>query len=190
MANTTRKTTSRAKTIAAASLRIESAALDSLHADSRNARSHDKRNIKTIAASLKRFGQQKPLVVGASNQVIAGNGTLQAAKSLGWKSIEIIRTTLEGAEALAYAIADNRSAELADWDRDILADLLKDEEIGEVGFTAKEIDKLLRDNDPADDDSDMQDEFRILITCDDEAQQTELLERLSGEGVECKALVG
>src|SRR5690554_4033428 len=92
---------------------IERSPIGDLTADPANVRKHSTRNLEAIKASLKRFGQQKPIVVDGNGVVIAGNGTLEAARSLGWTHIEIVRTELTGSEAVAFAIADNRTAELA-----------------------------------------------------------------------------
>lgn len=113
--------------------------IESLHCDPANVRKHDKKNLSAIAGSLKSFGQQKPIVVDGNNVVIAGNGTLEAAKSLGWHEIDCVRTEMTGAEAIAFALADNRTAELAFWDMDELqlqlGALFTDEfDIGEIGF--------------------------------------------------------
>jgi hypothetical protein len=122
-----------------------------LSQDPANARKHDEKNIDSIIASLRRFGQQKPIVIDASNVVRAGNGTLEAAKRLGWDSIECVKTSLKGSDAIAYAIADNRTAELAEWDSDILAaqlsGLLTDDEAlaNAAGFSAEEIEAMLSD---------------------------------------------
>ena len=130
-------------------MKTETVAIDSISLDPANVRRHPDRNIQTIVASLKRFGQQKPIVVTKEGIVIAGNGTLQAARHLGWKQIEIVRTGLTGSDATAYAIADNRTAELAEWDDDALAQTLaalqiEDEKLAlDTGFDAKEIDALL-----------------------------------------------
>ncbi len=120
-----------------------------LHFDPKNTRKHDKRNIIAIKASLSRFGQQKPIVVDCNNVVVAGNGTLAAAIELGWDEIQIHKTELEGNEAIAYAIADNRTGELATWDEDALAQTLaslqNDESVDELatGFTAKAVEDLI-----------------------------------------------
>ena len=96
---------------------IETIAIDAIHADPDNVRIHSDRNLDAIKASLRRFGQQKPIVVDENlNIVRTGNGTLEAARALDWPTIEITRTTLKDFEAIAYAIADNRAAELAEWD--------------------------------------------------------------------------
>ena len=101
-------------------MNVEEIPIAELDLDPANVRQHDEKNLAAIKSSLRRFGQQKPIVVDPKGIVIAGNGTLTAARALGWDRIRIIRTQLEGSEATAYAIADNRTAELATWDDDAL----------------------------------------------------------------------
>jgi DNA modification methylase len=109
-----------------------------------------------VIASFRRFGQQIPLVVDKSNVVRVGNCRLEAAKQLGWDTIQIVRTDLTSSEAIAYAIADNRTAELAEWDDDVLAAqlnglLAEDEELlASAGFTDEELEELLGDIDGVD----------------------------------------
>lgn len=96
--------------------------IESLHCDPRNARRHGKRDLETIAASLDLHGQQKPIVVMRDGKVIAGNGTLEAARTLGWDRLACVTYDDEdAAKAAAFAIVDNRSAELSEWDTDALA---------------------------------------------------------------------
>ena len=107
-------------------MKLETVPCDTLSFDPANLRKHGKKNLDAIKASLRRFGQQKPIVVDAKGIVLAGNGTLAAAQELGWKEIKIVRTDLAGTQATAFGIADNRSAELAEWDEklgDVLASL-------------------------------------------------------------------
>jgi len=130
-------------------MKTELVKIDALVFDPANARKHGEKNLAAIKSSLQRFGQQKPIVVDANGVVRAGNGTLAAAKALGWKEIAIVRSPLSGSEATAYAIADNRTSELAEWDDDVLSQTLaalqiEDEELALAsGFDAKEIDALL-----------------------------------------------
>ena len=130
-------------------MKVESIKIASLAADPKNARKHDRRNLDTIKASLVRFGQQKPIVIDGAGQVVAGNGTLAVAAELGWDKIEAVRTALIGREAIAFAVADNRTAELAEWDEDILAETLavlqNDDDIDETatGFSLDEIAELI-----------------------------------------------
>ena len=132
-------------------MKIKKETIEDLIADGANARTHNERNLKAIAASLQRFGQQKPIVVDAAGVVRAGNGTLQAAISLGWKEIATVRTTLENAEAVAYAIADNRTAELAEWDTEVLAqslDILDADLLTATGYSDAELAEILKTLEP------------------------------------------
>ncbi len=120
-------------------MQTETVEITTLKYDPKNARKHDKKNLEAIKGSLTRFGQQKAIVVDKNNNVIAGNGTLAGATALGWKTISVHRTELEGDEATAYALADNRSAELATWDMAVLTETLRALDIAnfpiaEIGF--------------------------------------------------------
>lgn len=130
-------------------MNVERVPLESLHFDPANARRHNPQNLKSIEASLVRFGQQKPIVVDKSGVVRAGNGTLAAAKSLGWKEIDIVTSELVGADMTAFAIADNRTAELAEWDQEVLAASLQsleedDVPASDLGFTSNDMVELFK----------------------------------------------
>ena len=130
-------------------MHIEDRSVQDLTQDPNNARGHDAKNVEAIVQSLEAFGQQKPIIIDKEGKVIAGNGTLQAAKQLGWKSIKAVVTRLEGANQSAYAIADNRTAELAHWNDEQLAETLaaleNDDSIDAAitGFSSKDIDKMI-----------------------------------------------
>jgi len=121
---------------------IETVLIDDLDLDPRNARKHDSKNLKAIADSLEQFGQRKPIVVWGKT-VVAGNGTMAAARSLGWTEITVARVPDDWSadQVKAYALADNRSAELAEWDEQVLTEQLKELELAEwdletLGFDA------------------------------------------------------
>jgi site-specific DNA-methyltransferase (adenine-specific) len=101
---------------------IENKEISSLILDPNNARKHSERNLKAITASLDKFGQRKPIVIAADGTVLAGNGTILAATQLGWKTVDAVVAPAEWDETMlkAYALADNRTAELAEWDEDVL----------------------------------------------------------------------
>jgi hypothetical protein len=130
---------------------IQRVDIGSIVPDPANVRLHDERNIDAIKASLARFGQQHPLIVDQDNVIRAGNGRYQAMKALGWKHVDIVRTHLKGAEATAFAIADNRTAELATWDDAALMQQLKaiaaeDETLRDAaGYDAKELEAMAQD---------------------------------------------
>lgn len=104
-------------------MKIRLVSISSLTPDPDNARLHSDRNLETIKASLREFGQRRPIVIDSTGRVLAGNGTFEAAKRLGWTQVEVVtippKWTPE--QAKAYALADNRTAELATWDGEILA---------------------------------------------------------------------
>lgn len=108
-------------------LNIEVVAVSDLVQDPENARKHSERNMEAIVNSYKEFGQRKPIIVTQDGVVVAGNGQLLAARQLGFLTMEIVRTPKEWTEAQikAFAIADNRTAELAEWNGEaLLANLL------------------------------------------------------------------
>lgn len=123
-------------------MKQETVKVTTLTSDPNNVRKHSTRNIEAVKASLTKFGQQKPIVVMGDGTVIAGNATLEAARLLGWESIVIVRTTLMGEEATAFAIADNRTAEMAMWDADALSLVAQELDLSAF-FNAGEIDALL-----------------------------------------------
>lgn len=126
-------------------MKIESVAVEALTFDPNNARKHDGKNIEAIAGSLDLFGQRKPIVVTGENVVVAGNGTLEAAKSLGWEMIDVVRVPDDWSanQVKAFALADNRTAELAVWDEQVMASQLLELEsagfvLADFGFEAVE----------------------------------------------------
>ena len=173
-------------------MNVETVAIDSLKLDPKNARKHSKKNLDAIANSLKQFGQRKPIVVH-NGVVIAGNGTLEAARSLGWSQIAIVRTPedWDADTAKAFALADNRSAELAEWnDQVVLEQLL---ELSDAGFILEDLGfktpKLDDDENLITDNIELDERYEVVIECGDEFEQQALLLRLSNEGLKVKAIV-
>jgi site-specific DNA-methyltransferase (adenine-specific) len=129
-------------------MKLTTTKITELSLDPSNVRKHSRRNLDAIKASLRKFGQQKPIVVDAKGIVLAGNGTLTAAQELGWTEIQIVRTELAGVEATMFAIADNRTAELAEWEEDKLSQVLQSLKVEDAdllaatGYDAAEVDKM------------------------------------------------
>lgn len=132
----------------AAALRPLLAPVAALRTDDRNARRHDDRSVAAIATSLRSFGQLKPVVVDGAGVVVAGNGTLEAARREGWTHLAVVAADALTADQLrAFAIADNRTAELSEWDFESLATTLKGlpgDLLPVVGFSDFELAPLLR----------------------------------------------
>lgn len=125
-------------------MNIERLKISELNLDPNNARKHDEANLKAIEGSLRQFGQRKPIVVTAKGIVVAGNGTVTAAKRLGWTEIEAVRTPADWTpdQIKAFALADNRTAELAQWEPVTLDAQLEDLQIAgfdieSIGFKVK-----------------------------------------------------
>lgn len=107
-------------------LTIERVPIDSVVPDPDNARLHSDSQLDDLKASLNRFGQLPTIFVSAENIIIKGNGTWEAAKRAGFTEVDVIRVPFKGAEARAYAIADNRLGETSEWDLDRLNAQLKE----------------------------------------------------------------
>lgn len=123
-----------------------------LNPDPDNARKHSQRSLQAIVASLRQFGQRKPIVVRKDGMVvIAGNGTLEAAKMLEWTHLAAVVVDVSENDAKAFAIADNRTAELSEWEEGVLkatlVSLTGEKNDGSLdplslGFTDKEFNDL------------------------------------------------
>ena len=129
------------------------AVLADLKPDPKNARRHDDRNMRAITDSLTRFGQVEPLVVQASSgRVVGGNGRLEAMKALGWTHADVVEVALTDDEAIALAVALNRSGELATWDIGQLEKNLKslrgELDLTLLGFDDGELRRLLKADQP------------------------------------------
>ncbi|MAS43292.1 MAG: DNA methylase [Rhodobacteraceae bacterium] len=133
-------------------LRIEHRALDALIPYARNARTHSEDQVALIAGSIREFGFNNPVLVDGANGVIAGHGRLLAARKLGLTSVPVIELAhLSEAQKRAYVLADNKLAERAGWDGEMLA--LEAGDLGalgvdlmSLGFEAAEIDALFADS--------------------------------------------
>lgn len=128
-------------------LRDKAVDVAKLTLDPNNARLHPERNLQSIKDSLNLYGQRKPIVVRKQGMVVvAGNGTLEAAKSLGWTKVAASVQSMTDMEATGYGLADNRTAELARWNFEVVAkldQLLQEQKQGMIGWSAREI-QLLR----------------------------------------------
>lgn len=134
--------------------------ISELRPDPRNARTHSKRQVEQIAASIKTFGFTNPLLTDLDGLIIAGHGRLLAAKSVGLVDIPTISLPhLNDAQKRALRLADNKIALNSGWDVDLLkvelgelAALEVDFDLGVTGFSTGEIDVVLRSSTDPDDE--------------------------------------
>lgn len=96
--------------------------------------------VDVVAASIKEFGFKNPILIDKENVIIAGHTRLKAAKKLGLKKVPVIRVEdLTENQIKAFRIADNKTAEFAEWDIELLNIELED--IGEIFTGFDEIEK-------------------------------------------------
>ncbi len=134
--------------------------VDALIPYARNARTHSDAQVALIAGSIREFGFNNPVLVDGANGIIAGHGRVLAAQKLGLTSVPTIELShLSEAQKRAYILADNRLAEQAGWDRELLALELGDLQVleinlGDLGFAAADLDALLglNQSDPREDE--------------------------------------
>lgn len=174
---------------------IELLALDALTPYDKNARLHTRVQIEKIAKSIAAFGFNNPILIDSDQGIIAGHGRLEAAKFLGLESVPVIRLDhLSDKERRAYILADNRLADLSQWDEELLgqevAELQEAElDLDAMGWTEDELEALiagLDDTEPTDDElSSISDEsepetksFRFEFDVTDHAELSEMLDTL------------
>ncbi len=134
----------------ASALQIAYLTPERLRPSPNNARTHSKKQLKQIARSIERFGFVNPVLISDDFEIIAGHGRVKAAKILGLRKVPTVRlSNLSPADRRAYVITDNRLAELAGWDRELLATELQGllelqfDDIELTGFSLGDIDLLL-----------------------------------------------
>lgn len=130
-------------------MNMELTAVRALRPYPRNARTHSNKQVRQIANSIGKFGFCNPVLIDDDKQIIAGHGRVEAAKLLGIHAVPTIRLShLSEADKRAYILADNKLAEKAGWDREILALELQglidlDFDVDLTGFEAPEVDIIL-----------------------------------------------
>lgn len=123
--------------------------VDALTPYDKNARTHSRGQLKQIAASIKEFGFTSPIIIDENKMILAGHGRYAAAKDMRLETVPCIMLEhLTAEQKRAYIIADNRIAENAGWNRELLAlemtELdIADFDLGVLGFSDKELEKLL-----------------------------------------------
>ena len=127
-------------------MKVEEVRIDEISNHERNPKIHSEHQIQLIQKSIERFGFTNPVILDKNNRILAGHARVKAAIEKGYNTIPAIRTELTGEEADAYLLVDNRLADLAPYDRDILAEFLADlpKDLAELtGFESVQIESLL-----------------------------------------------
>lgn len=131
---------------------IETCLIETLIPYKNNARTHSNKQIEQIAKSIRRFGFTNPVLISDENEIIAGHGRVMAARELKMLEVPVLRLShLNAEERRAYILADNKLAENAGWDNELLSIELEgllemDFDIGVIGFSTTEIDLIFNEN--------------------------------------------
>lgn len=159
-----------------------------------NSRTHSQDQVNQIVSSIQAFGFTNPILISDDNMIIAGHGRFLAAEILDMEKVPCLKLSgLSDDERRAYVIADNKLADQAGWDKDLLklelGSLERAEfELGLLGFTEAELEKLMAvDEDgigeapPPDPD-----ELAVIVSCSDEAEQQAAYDLLAAHGFSCR----
>ena len=159
-----------------------------------NARTHPKKQIEELRASLRDYGQVWPILVREDGEIIAGHGRRVAAALEGMTEIKVlVARGWSEAQCRAFALLDNRIPLNAGWDATKLAmELQRVRDDGgdplKIGFRAADLKKLSLD--PPSTEPQLQGlSFSVIVRCDDEAHQGEVLRMLEDRGLTCEAMI-
>jgi len=148
--------------------------------------------MKYVAASIQEFGFKVPIVIDKNGIIVAGHTRWKAAKWLGLSEVPcIIADDLTDEQIKAFRLADNKVAEKAEWDFDLLAeelDDLFDFDMSVFGFGEDEEEAAPVPPERTDLSDSIGETFEIVITCKNELEQEEIFYKLTNEGYECRTL--
>lgn len=178
--------------IAPGSLTAEHVDIDTLRPHQQNPRNGD---IDTIAESLRVNGQYRPIVIARDGTILAGNHTYMAAMQLKWQRLSVVRLDVDATSdaALKIMLADNRTADLGNYDNGVLASLLThmadvDSLLG-TGYDTKSLTDLLSSIDaPLVDLPDHVGLPTLVVTCSDETEQERLMSEFLERGLNVKGM--
>jgi hypothetical protein len=176
-------------------MKIENRKIETIAPYFNNPRNNDSA-VSAVIMSLQEFGWQQPIVVDKDGVIVVGHTRYKAAKILRMKTVPVVVMSGKSPEQIqAYRIADNRTGELADWDKDLLDIEIQD--LSEVEFdlelTGFNLEDFgLNDNSPKKTKAKreaVEENFLVVVECKNESEQLSLLTRFQTEGIKCKALI-
>jgi ParB-like chromosome segregation protein Spo0J len=171
-------------------LKTEVLKIADLKLNDRNPRKNDNA-VPNVVKSIEAFGFNNPILIDKDNVIIAGHTRVKAAAKLEMQEVPCIRLEhLNKKQAQAYMIADNKLNELAEWDNQLLKDILNDLpetlDVEAMGFDLDEIEDLIADFKPnlPDENEELEHktDYSIHVMCQDEETQQELFIELRDRG--------
>lgn len=149
--------------------------------------------VEAVANSIREFGFKVPIIVDKDNVIVAGHTRLRAAQFLGLKDVPVIRADdLSEEQVRAFRLADNKTAELADWETDKLQQELS--EINEIdmlnfGFEPPAAETANEEGEETTTSNfEYKPQFGVIVICKDKEKQGEAYETLTSEGYDCKKI--
>jgi ParB-like chromosome segregation protein Spo0J len=181
-------------------MQIEQIKIKDLKPYEANARTHDKKQIAKVAASITEFGFTAPVLIADDLTILAGHGRVSAAKLLKMAEVPCVKLAhLNETQRRAYVLADNQLSTLAGWDYDLLN--LEMEEIKLagfdfeiIGFTDADLKTIFPDDPetdllpPPDTGDKYKEQFGVVVMCDSEKNQAETYKKLHESGYKCKVV--
>ena len=172
---------------------IEKISIDKLIPYANNARIHSDEQVAQIAASIREFGFNNPVLIAEDDTIIAGHGRVMAARKLNLSEVPCLRLShLTETQRKAYILADNKLALNAAWDIDLLKleiqDLMTEKFAVELtGFDLQELAKILDNQEDLELNEEKYSEvFNVIVECSDENEQEKIFNRLDSEGYKCR----
>ncbi len=155
--------------------------------------------VDKLSKLIESHGFINPVIATKDNIIRAGHTRVKAAKKAGLKEVPVILIDMDEKQAQAFAIADNKSSEWAEWDFTKLKDLIEELDTGELdleltGFDKQEIEKLMTfvSEDEKNEGKDLSDKiftsFKIEIECESELLQEDLFNEFQQRGLKCRIL--
>jgi ParB-like chromosome segregation protein Spo0J len=182
-----------------AGLTVEMAPIDSIKRYPNNPRKNAGA-VEKVARLIEEYGWQQPIVVDRHRVIIVGDTRFLAGRLLGHPKVPIlVAAHLTAKQARAYRLADNRSAEEAEWDTERLANelaVLRDGgfDLSLTAFDTAELNKLALVGSEADEEPEGRKiadtlQYQIVVECTDEADQVQTIKLLQTAGKKCRPLM-
>lgn len=176
-------------------MQIEQVRLEDIKPYENNPRLNDGA-VEAVANSIREFGFKNPIIVDADNVIVAGHTRYKAAQALGLQQVPAIRADdLTPEQVRAFRLADNKTAELAEWDLpllDIELDKLGSFDMSDFGFDFGFETSGESPGEPAESEKETSfnyaEQYGVIVMCADEAEQEEIYNRLTEEGYTCKVV--
>ena len=175
-------------------MQVEQISIETLIPYVNNARTHSDAQVAQIAASIKEFGFNNPVLIADDNSIIAGHGRVMAARKLGKDTVPAVRLShLTEMQRKAYILADNKLALNAGWDDELLRieikELLDNQfSMDLLGFDVEEITRLMDAeislHEP--EEQKYSEVFNIIVECKNEQEQERVFNELDEKGYKCR----